>query len=125
MAQQRQPFADYQWSHRLLLVFAPDLQNEELLEQQAHWSQVLEGMEERELKIWIITPEDMQGEPIPDPAPHLYDYYQVKTADFEVILIGKDGGIKQRQNQLLTSQKLFAIIDAMPMRRNEIRQKNE
>ncbi|MEO1588443.1 MAG: DUF4174 domain-containing protein, partial [Bacteroidota bacterium] len=112
MAQQRPPFADYQWSHRLLLVFAPDLQNEELLEQKANWSQAAEGMEERNLKIWIITHEDIQGEPIPYTASHLYDRYQVARTDFEVILIGKDGGIKQRQHQPLMSQTLFAIIDA-------------
>jgi len=125
MAQQRPPFADYQWSHRLLLVFAPDLQNEELLEQKANWSQAAEGMEERNLKIWIITHEDIQGEPIPYTASHLYDRYQVARTDFEVILIGKDGGIKQRQHQPLMSQTLFAIIDAMPMRRSEMRKKNE
>ena len=41
--------------------------------------------------------------------------------DFEVILIGLDGGIKLRQDQTLLKQDLFRIIDAMPMRRNEIR----
>ena len=125
MAQHRQPFADYRWSHRLLLVFSPDLQNETLRKQQAEWSQVSEGMEERNLKIWVVTPEDIQGEPIQHTAASLYERYQVASTDFEVILIGKDGGIKQRQNHLLTSQNLFAIIDAMPMRRNEMRQKNE
>ncbi|MDX1472074.1 MAG: DUF4174 domain-containing protein [Flavobacteriaceae bacterium] len=40
-------------------------------------------------------------------------------SDFEVILIGLDGGVKLRQNTILTKEKLFSTIDAMPMRKAE------
>ena len=43
------------------------------------------------------------------------------STPFTCILIGRDGGEKFRTGELLTSEKLFAIIDAMPMRRNEKR----
>ena len=48
------------------------------------------------------------------------------TADtaFEVILIGLDGGEKLRQTKVLETDKLFAIIDGMPMRRSEIIKNN-
>ena len=39
---------------------------------------------------------------------------------FSVALIGKDGGEKLRQDSLLTARDLFAIVDAMPMRRAEM-----
>ena len=45
---------------------------------------------------------------------------QFGAAEFSVILIGKDGGEKLRRKSLLTTRELFAIVDAMPMRRAEM-----
>ena len=39
---------------------------------------------------------------------------------FSVVLIGKDGGEKLRRDTVLTTRELFAIVDAMPMRRAEM-----
>ena len=39
---------------------------------------------------------------------------------FSVVLIGKDGGEKLHQDALLTARDLFAMVDAMPMRRAEL-----
>ena len=44
--------------------------------------------------------------------------------NFEVILIGLDGGVKLQQTAILTKEALFNIVDAMPMRRNELNKKN-
>lgn len=41
--------------------------------------------------------------------------------EFEVILIGLDGSIKLRQMEVLSKEDLIAIIDAMPMRKSEIK----
>ena len=47
---------------------------------------------------------------------------QISPKANEVILIGKDGGIKRRKSEVsLTS--LFRQIDSMPMRQSEIRRK--
>lgn len=40
--------------------------------------------------------------------------------NFEIILIGLDGGIKIQQTKILTKEHLFNTIDAMPMRKNEM-----
>ena len=45
--------------------------------------------------------------------------------DFEVILIGLDGGIKLQRTELLTKEDLFKITDSMPMRRDELTKKCE
>ena len=42
----------------------------------------------------------------------------------EVVLIGKDGGVKDR-SQRLDLERLFAMIDSMPMRRQEMRQNGD
>ena len=51
----------------------------------------------------------------------LYKKYKEKNTPFEIVLIGLDGGIKLRQSNLLTCEALFSIIDVMPMRREEIK----
>lgn len=43
--------------------------------------------------------------------------------DFAIILIGKDGGEKYRSLEVLILSKLYVIVDAMPMRREEMRRK--
>lgn len=42
---------------------------------------------------------------------------------FSVILIGKDGGEKLRRPTPLSPEELFAIVEAMPMRRAEMRER--
>jgi len=49
--------------------------------------------------------------------------FHVAPDVFTVILIGKDGGEKLRQHTPITAEKLNATIDAMPMRRDEMRKK--
>ena len=43
----------------------------------------------------------------------------------QFILIGKDSGEKARQSNTLNLQELFALIDTMPMRKAEIRNKKQ
>lgn len=40
---------------------------------------------------------------------------------FTFVLIGRDGGEKFRSNEFVSADKLFALVDAMPMRKNEQR----
>ena len=48
---------------------------------------------------------------------------QFGAKSFSVVLIGKDGGEKLRRTTPLSPAELFAIVDAMPMRRAEMREK--
>ena len=48
-----------------------------------------------------------------------------KNQPFTFILVGKDGSEKYRSNKVVYHQELFGKIDAMPMRKSEIKgQKN-
>ncbi len=49
--------------------------------------------------------------------------FHVSPEDFLVILIGKDGGAKFRSTKPVSIQELNAVIDAMPMRQDEIQAK--
>ncbi len=52
---------------------------------------------------------------------NLLSQYGVTSNQFTIILIGKDGGEKFRSLKPETTETLFAIIDAMPMRRSEMK----
>jgi len=50
-------------------------------------------------------------------------HLSVPPGQFMVILIGKDGGEKFRQDRNVELKEIFNIIDAMPMRRQEMKKK--
>jgi len=47
--------------------------------------------------------------------------FRVAPDEFTVVLVGKDGGEKFRSNLPVTIEELDALIDAMPMRQQEVR----
>ncbi|MFT6202543.1 MAG: hypothetical protein ACI9V1_000466 [Spirosomataceae bacterium] len=103
-----QNLTDYKWKNRILLVFGNE-KNEELLEkQQAIFNAQKSELAERDL-IVFMNPESRSMKKLCD------------ETGFEVILIGKDSGVKKRKTELMSTNELFAIIDAMPMRRSEMR----
>src|SRR5687768_11241251 len=50
----------------------------------------------------------------------VYKEYKVKSNEYAVILIGKDGSEKMRWNKIALPKEIFSIIDAMPMRKREM-----
>ena len=118
---------DYQWQNRVLLIFAPDVEHTNLLEQREHLSGMGAGLNARDLVVWQVV---YQGAASVNnqvdanlTSQSFYDYFAVKDQEFTVILLGKDGTEKLRRTQPVTSQGLFSIIDAMPMRQREMRER--
>lgn len=50
--------------------------------------------------------------------------FHVAPADFLVVLLGKDGGAKLRSSKPLSAAKLVDTVDGMPMRQQEMRQRD-
>jgi hypothetical protein len=71
------------------------------------------GVTERDLKIEAV--EFNNG---------LAKRYHIKSGQFTLLLIGRDGTEKYRTYAPITTQKLFGIIDEMPMRKSEIQHKS-
>ncbi|NNK75467.1 MAG: DUF4174 domain-containing protein, partial [Maribacter sp.] len=44
-----------------------------------------------------------------------------ENQNFELVLIGLDGIIKLKRNEILTTDDLFSIIDSMPMRKYKLK----
>jgi Domain of unknown function (DUF4174) len=103
--------AQYRSSYRLVLLFAPSDQDPAYIEQRAALEATLDGLVERDILVVIDT----------DPNGHGSLRTSFDAEGFEVLLIGKDGGVKLRQREPIGTDTLFALIDAMPMRRQEMR----
>lgn len=57
-------------------------------------------------------------------AAELRDRLGIEPSEFQVLLIGKDGGVKARYKEVPDLGDLFSLIDGMPMRRRESRAKD-
>ncbi len=90
--------AAHQWRHRFLVIDAPELTTEDYRRQLAWLDAAKAGLQERDVHLVTRT-----GAPA-----------------FRVRLVGKDGGVKSDQGTPIEVTTLFALIDAMPMRRAEM-----
>lgn len=120
-----QSLKDYQWKNRLVVVFTDTISNPSYREQLEIMKKETPQFEERKLQLILAVPGKYR-EIFPStsgwvPDPELYKYRKMASEDFEVLLIGLDGGVKLRQASPFTTKRLFSTIDSMPMRQAEIR----
>lgn len=115
-----QPLDQYRWKNRILLVFAPDPQDQQLRDQLSLLQPSRAGLMERDLKVIVVNPKSDTNITAAD-AKHLSQVYKVEKDTFRVVLIGKDGTEKLRTSQPISPAELFRIIDAMPMRQSELK----
>ncbi len=119
-----QELSSHEWKDRLLLVLTTE-NTQSLYQEQINILQDnAGGLEERRMVIYSVKPDQYKKGLDAESwmkSTRLNDLYRQENKEFEVILIGLDGRAKLRQTDILSIEKLFATIDAMPMRRNEIR----
>lgn len=101
---------DYRWEKRPVLVFAPSEADPDYRRQLALLTAAREGLAERD--VVVLT----------DAAPERLGRLRTGLAveGFALLLVGKDGGVKLRETAPVTPERLFALIDRMPMRRREL-----
>ena len=90
--------AAQQWKHRVLIIDTPSMQSAPYLQQISAFDAAAAGLKERDLQ--VIT--------------------QTSAPAFRVRLVGKDGGVKLDRDTPMTTDALFTLIDAMPMRQDEM-----
>jgi hypothetical protein len=127
------PLSQYRWTHRLLVLDVPDTEPGRATLATFRTS-LGDRMEE-------VLARDLLIVPVGD-LPHPGDLLQPAAAlgatersgvrrrlglqgrGAQLVLIGKDGGIKARQSEgVFDLERLFALIDSMPMRRAEMGQR--
>ncbi|MEM0923801.1 MAG: DUF4174 domain-containing protein [Pseudomonadota bacterium] len=98
---------EYRWTARPILVFsAPD--DPRLVEQNALFAARAEEMRDRCNVLIVAEPDSELAR-------------EYRPGDFTVILVGLDGGEKFRADRIVAPSELEALIDLMPMRRQELR----
>lgn len=121
--------SQYQWKNRLLFIFAPN-RDHPLFETMQN-SLRAQGTEvaDRNLVIFEILESGRSNINMKhldsQTAQSLRKKFTVPRNEFTVILIGKDGGIKLNHQDQIQLEDIFELIDAMPMRQEEIRQKGQ
>lgn len=99
----------YRWERRPVLVFAPSRSDPAYVEQRAMLEAAAAGLAERDVVVLSDTSATADGAL----------RRALDPQGFEVLLIGKDGGVKLRERRPVSAAALFGAIDAMPMRRRE------
>lgn len=114
----------FQWRRRLLVVFAPVPQDPRLAAQRLRLAERRGGYAERDLTVIEVAGRSVLVDGTRDRALDSYElrvHFEIEDNAFATILIGKDGGEKLRRDGLMPNDLLFDTIDAMPMRRQEMR----
>ncbi len=115
----------HRWQNRLIVIFA-DQDSKKEMEQQRHMLLTSRrGLRDRQLVIVEVDQELVTFDGLVSQSvggDELRNVLNVSSSGFSVVLIGKDGGVKMRSTVPTTSESLFALIDAMPMRQREMKE---
>jgi hypothetical protein len=117
------------WKNRVLIIFSPTESDLSFQLQKQELASSSEGVLERDLMILEILEHGesrvgnqiLSGKSVQDIRKRL----GVHTGPFQVLLIGKDGGVKLRSSEPVSMKDLFGLIDSMPMRRQEMESKKK
>jgi hypothetical protein len=104
----------YRWRSRVLVLSAPDAGDARLRAQRVALASARAGVGERDLVVLEAVGHGAQ-------ATVLRRRLGLADGAFRAALVGKDGGAKLTSEEPIPPQRLFATIDAMPMRRDEVR----
>ena len=126
--------AQHRWQHRVLLAFAPALDARAIETQKVKINAGRAGFTERDMVLIAVSPNDLREEGMSAPrspdlfreeARSLYERFSVEPGTTAILLIGKDGTEKARWSEPVDLAEVFGLIDAMPMRQREMRERAE
>ena len=117
----------YQWEHRLLFLFVPTEKDPSYLSLKKEIEHQAKEVLDRDLLIAHV-PEKGEGRLgmkrlSSGQGFSLRKNFSVPPGQLMSILVGKDGGVKFRQDRMVELKEIFRVIDAMPMRQQEMKKK--
>ena len=120
-------FDQFKWKYRLLFLFSSERNDPFFRELKGEISDRKNEVDDRDLLVFEILesgPSTMNTTQMdPQTAASLRKHFDLTQNTFALILLGKDGGIKLKRNDRVKLDEIFTLIDSMPMRKDEKRQK--
>lgn len=110
------PLDAHLWETRPVVLFAPTADHPRLVEARRAIDAARPAFDERDMTLIVVTG---------DAHPALRARFDVPHNAFAALLIGKDGGEKERTDRLETLTAWFDRVDSMPMRIREMREARE
>ena len=119
------PVESHLWKDRVIIITASSPTNDHYKEQEQLLDKDKKGIVERDLKVYRLS-QDRWLDPNNDflsanQVNAIYKVYEIDPDTFSVILVGKDGGVKMRKNEIVSTKQIFQLVDTMPMRRQEMK----
>ena len=115
------------WKNRVFLLFSHSESDASFQAQKKGLAFGAEGVVERDLVILEITEQGQSraGNQLlsEKSVQEIRKRFGLQTGTFQVLLIGKDGGVKLRSSEPVSMKDLFGLIDSMPMRQQEMESK--
>lgn len=119
----------HQWEDRVILIFAQSTANPLYQQQQKLLQANEEELDDRDLVVYSLFKQKAikpGGEVMTRKwAEQLSKKYNRAKKTFFFVLLGKDGGMKLLSDEVVEMEQLFGLIDSMPMRRAEMKEKSE
>ena len=116
----------YRWRHRLLLIFSPSSQTPAFQKLVDKLQQQREGVADRDLIVFSLVndgPSRVREVVLSrQESDNLRQRFRVTADEFRVVLIGKDGTVKLSESAVKLPD-IFALIDSMPMRQQEMQER--
>jgi len=122
------PYEGERLQTRPVMIYADTPQNPDALEQLAMLGSAPAPLDDREVIVVEVYGSGVsryRGQPLsPESAKSWHDRYRAGRWGFEVVLVDKDGGVILRRPRVTPVEDLVAVIDATPLRRQEVYQRS-
>jgi hypothetical protein len=100
---------------RVVIIYAPDGSEKQLAQQEQLLRSHQAELEERDVTQLVLrTPLDNS---------EVAARFKLAGSGFTLLLIGKDGDEKLRSHEIVSPERVCRLIDSMPMRQEEIRER--
>jgi hypothetical protein len=114
---QKETLRENRWKKRVLLVAAPNARQADFQHQLSLLATQEAGLAARDFLVLPVLYEQLSAAD----QQFLQREMGVQPPAFAVMLIGKDGGVKEKNSRPIKPENLFGTVDQMPMRRQEMR----
>ena len=112
--------SELRWNKRAVLIFGQS-DDPQVIEQTRRLERQKRDLEDRDMVLIRISSQDaavIYGDAATPDADPLRKEAGVQDG-FQILLVGKDGGVKFQSRTVVDNIEIFGLIDRMPMRRAE------